>query len=195
MRGTESASAKKTLPPSMTATMSHETIKMAFESGTKERSASQLKNRNMNEATPTPIQALPDVWGPCPSDRLVPRSAACLKARWPIVFSETQASQSRAGARFIEGCYSNLAAHHRTFKHQTRLRPEGKRPLGLRAKLKLAWPRLGFFRKGADPCQGLAQYERVHVVGAFVGVDALDVHHVADGWVFERDPVGAKKLA
>ena len=195
MRGSESASIKKTRPPSMTTTMSHETIRMAFESGTKERRASQLKNLNMNEATPTPIQALPHVWGPCPGGRFVPKSAACLKARWPIVFSETQASQRRAGARFIEGCYSNLAAHHRTFKHQIRPRTKGKKPLGSRAESIRACPRLDLFRKGADPSQDRAQDERVHVVGAFVGVDALDVHHVAYGRVFERDPVGAKKLA
>src|SRR5690606_12587981 len=46
--------------------------------------------------------------------------------------------------------------------------------------------------EGADPGDGLAEDQRVDLVGALVGVDGLQVVHVADHGVLEGDPVGAQ---
>src|SRR5579875_4203142 len=51
----------------------------------------------------------------------------------------------------------------------------------------------GAERRGAG--ERAADDERVHVRGALVGDDGLEVVHVADDRILERDPVGAEHLA
>src|SRR5690606_38372895 len=47
-------------------------------------------------------------------------------------------------------------------------------------------------RERAEPGQGLAHHQGVDLVGAFVGVDGLQVGHVPEDRVFEGDAVAAQ---
>src|SRR5215208_5102851 len=63
----------------------------------------------------------------------------------------------------------------------------------------LLWFLFGTLRgsggEGTVACYGLSHYEGVDVVGALVGVDALDVRHVLHHAVVEEDTVAPEDVA
>src|ERR1700730_4091767 len=53
----------------------------------------------------------------------------------------------------------------------------------------------GLAREGGDPGLGTPQYQGVNVMGAFIGIDRLQIHHVADHLVLVGDAVAAVHVA
>src|SRR5919205_1540717 len=57
------------------------------------------------------------------------------------------------------------------------------------------WASVAHLHEGAHACDVPADDQRLDRLGALVGVDDLDVAHVADDVVLEQDPVAAEHVA